>query len=88
MIQTRSCIACRKRASKSSLIKIVASEDKNAIYDTKQKINSRSIYFCHDIKCIEKSIKLLLKNKLNVKIDVDKEKLKNVLEQIGYELGE
>lgn len=84
----RTCIACRQRRNKDELFRIVANEEKVAKYDKLQKVNSRGIYLCKDIKCLEKCIKLLEKNKLNIKVSVDKESFKSVIKDVENELGE
>lgn len=88
MNSIRTCIACREKKLKNELIRIVADESNNAKYDKFQKINSRGIYLCKDKKCLEKCIKLLEKNKLNIKVSVDKESFKSVIEDVENELGE
>ena len=84
----RTCIACRQRKYKVELFRIVADNKKNAKFDKLQKENSRGIYLCKDKKCLEKCIKLLEKNKLNIKVSVDKDSLKSLIKDVEYELGE
>ncbi len=65
---TRTCIACRKKANKSELIRIVA-KDNRAIIDVNQKENSRGIYVCDNKECIKKLLKMkniskVIKNKI------------------------
>jgi predicted RNA-binding protein YlxR (DUF448 family) len=88
MVSTRTCVICRKKNNKQKMIRIVCDENGNAIYDKNQKENSRGIYFCKDKQCIGKLEKIILKNKFKNKINVDKESLINMLNKIGYELGE
>lgn len=87
MSPIRCCAICKKRDSKSMLYRIVNNNSK-LIYDKYQNINSRGAYFCKDKRCIEKSVKLLDKNKLNLKIHVSKEELLDVIDILGNELGE
>lgn len=84
----RTCIACRQRKNKDELFRIVVDEEKIAKFDKIQKINLRGIYLCKDKKCLEKCIKLLEKNKLNIKVSVDNESLKSVIKDVENELGE
>lgn len=66
--KTRTCIACRKKATKDELIRIV-SIDKKPVIDKNGKINSRAIYLCNNKECYTK----LLKSKnlsRTIKIDV------------------
>lgn len=83
----RSCIVCRQRAKKSELYRIV-SKDNKAFFDREQKINSRGIYICKNKKCIENCLKMLEKNKLKLKISVDKISLISVIKDVENELGE
>ncbi|MEG2310503.1 MAG: YlxR family protein [Clostridia bacterium] len=87
MDHIRSCIACRKKSNKENLIKIV-SRNKQAIYDIKQNMDTRSIYLCKDKKCFEKCIKSLENSKLKIKIELDKEKLIELIKNIDIELEE
>ena len=84
----RMCTVCRKRQEKEKYIRIVRDENNNAIYDENHKINSRAIYFCKDIKCIGKAFDMINKNKLSVKIPLDKDSLINTLKNVENELGE
>lgn len=51
-VPERMCIACRKMAPKSELLKVVLSGDE-ALADATGKLQGRGAYFCKDIKCIE-----------------------------------
>lgn len=84
----RSCIVCRQRANKSELYRIVSNENNNAILDKEQKINSRGIYICKNKKCIDNCLKMIEKNKLKLKISVDKISLISVIKDVEEELGE
>lgn len=84
----RTCIACKQKKNKEELFRITANEKGIAKYDRTQKINSRGIYLCKDKKCLEKCIKLLEKNKLNIKVSVDKNSLESVIKDVENELGE
>ena len=84
----RSCIACRTKKAKKNLFKIVADNEKNAILDRNQNINSRGIYICKDKKCIENIQKALNKNKIKLKIEVNNHSLIEVLKELGEEIWE
>lgn len=84
----RSCVICKKKEIKSNLIRIISNENLDAVYDENQKINSRGIYICRDKKCLEKVVKLIEKNKFNVKININKESLLELVKKIESELGE
>ncbi len=82
----RSCILCKNKYEKANLLRIVADSCGNAILDKKQKINSRSIYICNNKECLERCLKAISKNKLKVKISINSDSLKKVVENI-LELG-
>ena len=87
MKNIRTCIGCRIRKNKSELIRIV-SKDECPVIDDSMKYNTRGIYVCKCKQCIEKCLKMLEKGKLNIKINIDKDRLKNVLKNVEMELGE
>lgn len=84
----RSCVVCRKKQEKSNLIRIVADEKLDPIYDKDQNINSRGFYICNDRNCLEKVKKIIERNKFNVKIDINKQSLLELVKKIENELGE
>lgn len=57
-IPKRMCVSCRQRKTKDELIRIAKSNE-DAVIDADKKENSRAIYVCKDMQCIEK----LKKNK-------------------------
>lgn len=57
-IPKRMCVSCRQRKTKDELIRIAKSNE-DAVIDSDKKENSRAIYVCKDMQCIEK----LKKNK-------------------------
>ncbi|MGN1012658.1 MAG: YlxR family protein [Clostridia bacterium] len=88
MIPIRCCIACKTRKNKEDFIRIVADKEKNAIIDINQNINSRGIYICKDKKCINNLQKAILKNRVNLKINVDLDSILGVLKELGEEIWE
>ena len=88
MKSCRTCIICRQKENKRNLFRIVSDNEKKAYYDKNQKCNSRGIYLCKKMECLEKCIKLVDKYKLNIKISVDKISLKSVIKDVENELGE
>lgn len=84
----RMCTVCRKRQEKDKYFRIVCDNSNNAIYDKNQKNSSRAIYICRDKNCICKALEMLNKNKLSVKIPVNKDSLINTLKNVENELGE
>lgn len=85
---TRSCIVCRIKNEKQKLLRVVSDDKKQAIIDKNQKINQRAIYFCKDKKCIEKAISMIEKGKLKLKIGINLDSLKVLLNDVENELGE
>lgn len=83
----RSCILCRKRKPKNELFRII-SKNSEAIFDTTQKINQRSIYICREKKCIEACQNKINKNKFMVKIPLNSESLYELLEYLKSEVEE
>lgn len=91
MIPIRTCMICRKKQEKSNLIRIVSKKETDnvvAVFDKDQKANSRALYICKNINCIDKCLKLMEKNKFVSKISVSKDSLKEVLNKIKDEMGE
>jgi len=88
MNPTRCCIACRKRKEKKNLIRIVADESGNAIYDKEQKINSRALYICKDIQCLEDIKKFIAKNKFKAKIYIESDSFVKLIDELKIEVGE
>lgn len=84
MIAIRSCISCKNKKSKEELLRIVTDKDKNAVLDEKQIINKRAIYLCKDEKCIENMLKLLNKNKIKLKIEMNYDSLVKLLESLKF----
>lgn len=83
----RSCIVCRNKKSKDEFFRIISKNNK-AIYDKEKNINSRGIYICKSFDCINRCIKLINKDKLNTKINVENESMLKVLLGLENELGE
>lgn len=46
-IPVRTCVACRKKASKSDMIRVVLDDDEAKI-DQKQKLSGRGAYVCSE----------------------------------------
>lgn len=87
MMPTRSCVVCRSRQYKTDLLRIVSLEG-HMVLDQTQKINTRGIYLCNNKICLGKLKKLLEKGKITFKIPIEKESLKQVIENVEKELGE
>ena len=82
----RMCVSCKRRFGKDELIRISKSGD-SAVVDQNKNQNSRGIYVCKNIKCIDilkksKSIERILK----VSPDDDFfEKIKLLVEEKDFE---
>ena len=76
------CIACRKRNNKNELIRIVLDENNHAIIDHTYKYNSRGIYICNDLECINKLKKMKDITKV-IKINVTKEEIYKLICELG-----
>ncbi|MCD8088139.1 MAG: YlxR family protein [Oscillospiraceae bacterium] len=53
----RMCAACRTRAAKKELIRIVRTPDGQIIADAKAKAPGRGAYLCRNTACLEKARK-------------------------------
>jgi len=84
----RCCIVCKKRKNKEEYFRIVSDMNKNAILDKEQNINSRGIYICKNKICFSNIKKVLAKDKLKLKITLEKDSLLELLTSIEKELGE
>ena len=52
----RMCAVCRKHAEQDSMIRVVRTQDKIYVSDSR-KLCGRSIYICKNEECISKAIK-------------------------------
>ncbi len=85
---TRSCVICRLKNEKANLLRIVSNKYDEAILDRTQKNNSRAIYICNNIECVEKAIKILKRGKMKLKIGINNDSLEVLLNEIKNELEE
>ena len=81
------CTVCRKKQEKENYFRII-NDNNTAIYDKNQKVNSRAIYICKSKECIIKALEMINKNKLSIKIPVNRDSLINILKNVENELGE
>lgn len=88
MEPTRCCIACRKRNDKNKLMRIVADKNNNAVYDEKQKINSRAMYICRNIECLRNLKKCISKNKFKSKVYIETTSFVELIDKLEIEVGE
>lgn len=84
----RCCVACKSRKNKEDLFRIVADNNNHAIIDKNQNINSRGIYVCKNKQCIKSLEKIVIKNRMKLKIDVENESMLEVLRELGEEIWE
>ena len=57
MKSERTCMACRTKAEKGALIRIVKEPNGNICIDETYKVNGRGMYVCKNQECISKAIK-------------------------------
>ncbi len=50
----RMCAACRERAAKHELIRIVRTPDGNIVADARDKVSGRGAYICRNPECFKK----------------------------------
>ncbi len=84
----RCCVACKSRKNKEEFFRIVADKNNNAIIDKNQNINTRGIYVCKNKQCITNLEKIILKNRMKLKINVENESMLEVLRELGEEIWE
>ena len=82
MKEIRMCVACRKRNNKNDLMRIVVDENSHAILDENHKYNSRGIYICNDLECINKLKKMKDITKV-IKLKVTKEEISKLICELG-----
>ena len=51
----RTCCACRRKALKPELLRVVRLPDGTAQLDDRQKMSGRGVYLCRNPKCLEKA---------------------------------
>lgn len=81
MKNIRTCIACRAKKEKGELLRIVANNGV-AVLDENKKANTRGIYICNNISCINKLLKAKDIKKC-IKIDVSQDSIKELLKNLG-----
>ena len=75
--ETRTCISCRKKDNKKSLIRIINSKETGITVDLNQNLEGRGAYICKKEECFEK----LLKNKSlsrALRTNIEQEKYKEI----------
>ena len=60
----RTCIACRKEADKSELLRIVRTPNGEYVVDVTGKANGRGAYVCKTKECVEKLAKTKALNRV------------------------
>lgn len=56
-IPIRTCIGCRRKDAKTSLIRLALDADGRLQIDFRQKMPGRGAYLCRDMACLEKAWK-------------------------------
>lgn len=82
----RTCIECRKTASKQELLRIVRTPEGQVVFDRIGKANGRGAYVC-SVACLEKALRT---HKLDraLRVSVDKKKCEQLAQQIMSEVLE
>ena len=81
MKNIRTCIACRSRKEKQELLRIVA-KNNVAVLDETKKENTRGIYICNNLNCINKLLKAKDITKC-IKINVTGDSVRELLKNLG-----
>ena len=82
MKEIRMCIACRHRGNKQDFLRIVCDKDSHPVLDETYKYNSRAIYICKNIECINKLKKMKDISKV-VKLKVSHEEFNKLICELG-----
>ena len=53
----RTCAACRNKAQKQNLIRVVKNKQNEILIDETHKMNGRGMYICANDDCINKAVK-------------------------------
>ncbi|MCX7911935.1 MAG: YlxR family protein [Dehalococcoidales bacterium] len=56
-VPQRTCIACRRMASKRELVRLVRTPEGNVEFDVTGRKNGRGAYICPNPVCLEKALK-------------------------------
>lgn len=80
----RTCIECRKGASKQELLRIVRTPEGEIEFDRTGKANGRGAYVC-SVACLDKALQT---HKLDraLRVSVDKDKCERIAQQIMSEV--
>lgn len=84
-IPLRLCLGCNEMKSKTELIRVVKSPEGEVSLDFTGKKNGRGAYICHNIECLERSVKSKkMERAFSMAIPVEVyESLKKELECLG-----
>lgn len=88
MVSLRSCNICKKKLSKTELIKISLVLKDNEYIASLDSNNGRGIYVCKNAHCIDKWINNINKQKSKMKYKINKDSLLSVLNTIKSTLKE
>lgn len=55
--ETRTCSACREKAPKSELLRVVRTPEGSVVFDRSRKMNGRGAYICRKQACLAKAKK-------------------------------
>lgn len=69
-IPMRMCVACRQMRPKNELLRVVRTEDGQAVIDRTGKRNGRGAYLCAEQACLDRAIKTrALERALEIAVD-------------------
>ena len=69
-IPMRMCVACRQMRPKNEMLRIVRTEDGQAVIDRTGKRNGRGAYLCAEQACLDRAIKTrALERALEIAVD-------------------
>ena len=81
-IPMRSCVMCRDKVEKRSLLRIIRNTDGKIEFDPTGKKNGRGVYLCRKEECIQ-SVKNRQKIRNSLEISPTDEEMNTVFEQIN-----
>ena len=66
----RTCVACRKPAAKSELVRLVRCSDQNLVVDAGGRLRGRGAYVCRSGQCLASGVRSgQLERALRIKLD-------------------
>lgn len=81
MIVERTCIVCRTKKDKSSMIRIVLDKSGEIKVEKGKKLDGRGAYICNDASCLDKFLKTKSLNR-TFKRNFSEQVYQNLLDEI------